>query len=105
MKSLKIQKIVVFQQNGSGESKISGVRKYGGDLFELEVISIDAALPSIIEDSEEYLPCELKADIVLDFLKHPDLSNDLVQICIRNKIPVIASGKKLPEKKALTPPT
>jgi hypothetical protein len=39
------QKIVAFQQNGSGESKIAGVRKYGENRIVLEVISIDVPLP------------------------------------------------------------
>ena len=105
MKISKTQKIIVFQENGKGESKIRGVRKHGKDLFELKVISIDGPLPSIIENSEEYFPSTFKADIVLDFLKHPDLSNDLSKICFENNIPVVASGKKLPEKQAITPPT
>lgn len=99
------QRVLVFQQNGSGESKIKGVRKFGGDLVDLEIISIDETLPSIIEDSRAYFPSDIQADIVLDFLKHPDLSSDLSELCFKKKIPVIASGKKMPEKQALTPPT
>lgn len=37
----KPQKILVFQQNGSGESKIAGIRKYGENRIVLEVITID----------------------------------------------------------------
>ena len=33
------QKILVFQQNGSGEGKIAGIRKYGGRSLVLEIIS------------------------------------------------------------------
>ena len=39
------QRIMVFQQNGSGERKISGLREYGGDLLELEIVDIDEVLP------------------------------------------------------------
>ena len=101
----KRQKILVFQQNGSGESKIAGVRQYGGNQIVLEVIAIDNPLPPIIEDSSEYLPHQVKADLVLDFLKHPDLSHDLADLCRKQNIPLIASGKKLEIKGIHTPPT
>jgi len=99
------QKIIVFQQNGSGESKIAGVRKYGGDKMVIEVVSIDAALPPIIEQTSEYLPHTISADLVLDFMKHPDLNHDLAGLCRDQGIPLIASGKKLEIKGVHTPPT
>lgn len=99
------QKIIVFQQNGSGDKKIAGIRKYGGNRFNLEIISIDTPLPAVIEDDQTYLPRDIQADMVLDFLKHPDLSYDLAEICSRLKIPVVASGKKLRIKGIHTPPT
>ena len=101
----KTQNIVVFQQNGSGEQKIAGIRKYGGNRFSLEIVSIDTPLPAVIEDDHAYLPRNIQADLVLDFLKHPDLSHDLAVICSRLKIPVVASGKKLRVKGIHTPPT
>ena len=99
------QKIMVFQQNGSGESKIAGVRKYGANRIELEVISINETLPPLVEDTSAYLPGEIKADLVLDFLKHPDLSHDLAALCRDLDIPLIASGKKLEIQGVHTPPT
>ena len=99
------QKILVFQQNGSGEGKIAGVRKYGGDNIELEVISIDDPLPPLVEDTSEYLPHTIKADLVLDFLKHPDLSHDLAVLCRDSTVPLIASGKRIEIKGVHTPPT
>ena len=99
------QQILVFQQNGSGESKIAGLRKYGGESLALESISIDQTLPTVIDNTAEYLPENFQADLVLDFLKHPDLSQDLALICIRRNIPIIASGKKPSVEGALTPPT
>jgi len=101
----EIQEITVFQQNGSGEKKIAGIRKYGGNRFKLEVVSIDTPLPAVIDDARKYLPRDIKADLVLDFLKHPDLALDLAMICSRRKIPVVASGKKMRVKGVLTPPT
>ncbi len=104
-KSDKPQKILVFQQNGSGESKIAGVRKYGGDKIVLEVVSINEPLPPIIENTSEYLPHQIRADLVLDFMKHPDLNHDLAELCKDQRIPLIASGKKLEIKGVHTPPT
>ena len=99
------QRIIVFQQHGSGERKIQGVRKYGGDLFLLEIFSIDSVLPSIINDSSDYLPERLNADLVVDFLKHPDLSIDLAHQCEVENVPVIASGKKTEGEWVFNPPT
>jgi hypothetical protein len=99
------QKLMVFQQNGSGEKKISGLRKYGGDLFELNIVNIDEILPPVLDDTSEYLPEDVSCDLVLDFLRHNDLSTDLATLCEKNEIPLIASGKKIIGKGVLTPPT
>jgi hypothetical protein len=99
------QKILVFQQNGSGEKKIEGIRQYGDNRFTLEVVSINETLPEIIDDTTKYIPQNFQADLVLDYLKHPDLSHDLAVLCRGRKIPVVASGKKLRIKGALTPST
>jgi hypothetical protein len=47
-----------------------------------------------VDDPELYIPEDFSADLVLDFLKHPDLSSYLVQVCRKKNIPVVASGKK-----------
>ena len=99
------EKILVFQQNGSGESKIQGIRRYGKERFIIETVSIDVALPPILDDTRGYLPSEIQADLILDFLEHPDLSHDLAVACRARSIPIVASGKKLRVKGALTPPT
>ena len=101
----EIQNILVFQQNGSGDKKIEGVRRYGNNCFSLEIVSIDTHLPTVIDDTKEYIPQNIQADLVLDYLKHPDLSYDLALVCRDKKIPVIASGKKFRVKGAFTPPT
>ena len=100
-----IQNILVFQQNGSGDKKIEGVRQYGNNCFSLKVVSIDAHLPVVIDDTKEYISRNIEADLVLDYLKHPDLSHDLAVVCRDKKIPVVASGKKFRIKGAFTPPT
>ncbi len=99
------QKIAVFQQNNRGESKIKGVREHGENLFKLEVYNIDESLPAVIDDASGYLPESIDADLVLDFLVHPDLTEDLAALCERLKIPLVASGKKTRNKWATTPPT
>ena len=100
-----IQKILVFQQNGRGESKIQGITRYGENFFDLQIISLDKPLPTVIDDSINYLPHDINADLVLDYLTHPDLSHDLGVMCVNKKIPVIATGKKMHIKGVLTPPT
>jgi hypothetical protein len=99
------QKIIVFQQNGSAETKIAGIARFGEDRFDLEVISIDEVLPPVLDDASELLPDDVQADLVLDFLRHPDLSEDLARLCRRRDIPVIASGQKVRGRHVLTPPT
>jgi hypothetical protein len=98
-------KILVFQQNQSGESKIAGIRKYGGDQFDISTFDIDMDLPPIIDDTHEFLPQHIEADLVLDFFKHPDLSHDLARLCADQQIPVVASGKKHSGSCVFIPPT
>ncbi len=96
---------MVFQQNGSGEQKIAGLRKYGDQLFDLEVINIDQLLPPVLDNTSAYLPQDISCELVLDFLRHNDLSTDLATLCAQKDIPVIASGKKITCKGLFTPPT
>ena len=101
----KPQQIVVFQQNGSGENKIQGILKYGKSLFKIKTISVDEYLPAVIDDGLPYLPNDIRADVVLDYLKHPDLSYDLAIMCREKNIPVVVSGKKVRVKGVFSPPT
>ncbi len=100
-----MQKITVFQENGSGNSKIAGIKRFGNNNFSIEIIDINLPLPFIIDDASKYLPLNLNTDLVLDFLKHPDLSTDLALLCQKKKIPIIASGKKITLGQAFTPLT
>ncbi len=75
-----VQKITVFQQNKSGIKKIEGIRRFGNNRFALEIISIDTTLPAIIDDTREYIPREIRADLVLDFLKHPDIKSTILPV-------------------------
>lgn len=99
------QRITVFQQNNSAEAKIAGMKRFGEDRFEISVVSIDEALPPVIDDGSDYLPARIDADLVLDFLTHPDLSHDLGAMCTRLGIPVVASGNKSRSGLVVTPPT
>lgn len=100
-----VQRILVFQQHGSGEKKIKGIRDHGGGCFRLETLSIDEPLPPVLDDGTEYLPETIDADLVLDFLRHPDLSEDLAGLCERLGVPVVASGRKWRGQMIYVPPT
>lgn len=94
--------ILVFEQNGSGAYKISGLKRYGNPGDTITVVAIDQHLPEFVDEPEEYIDdAQIKADLVLDYLTHPDLSHYLIQACNRKKIPVIASGKH--SEQAYTP--
>jgi thymidylate synthase len=97
-------KIVVFQEGDRGESKVKGIRRYGKDQFDVSVVTIDQPLPPVVDDASAYLPDTISADLVLDFLKHPDLSHDLALLCRRLTIPIVASGKKTTVDGTHTPP-
>lgn len=99
------QRIWVYLQAQTQLGKIKAIEQYSPGEIELKIISIDEALPAVIDDGDPYLPEPLGADLVLDHLKHPDLSYFLAEKCRRLDIPVIASGKKPPLVNALTPRT
>ncbi len=100
-----MQKIVIFQQNGAGERKASGIKRFGRDKFDVKVINIASDLPEIVDDGFEYLPDKIDADLVLDFIKHPDVAYDLVSLCDQFNIPVLSSGKKITKPNAICPQT
>lgn len=98
---LSLYRIIVFEENGSGEKKIQGITDHGTGLKISRRYNIQENLPEIVDEPERYIPDDFNADLVLDFLKHPDLSSYLALVCNRKNIPVIASGKKHAE--AMTP--
>lgn len=102
MTKSQTQKILVFQQDGSGEAKVRGITSQQG--FDLELVNTTSALPLVVEDPEEYLPQNIQADLVLDYLRHLDLSLELAHVCSRAGIPVVASGKKWNLPGVLAPP-
>ena len=86
--------IIVFQEKGSGEHKIEGVQKYGAPVKITKIISIDSFLPDFIEEPEDFIHDSFTADLVLNFLKHPDLVHHLITLCEQKNIPVVSAGKK-----------
>ncbi len=93
--------IMVFEQNGSGRHKVAGIERFGSGITITEIIAIDSFLPDFIEDPGSFLSSSVSADLVLDYLTHPDLSHHLVRLCREKNIPVISSGKK--NQDAITP--
>ncbi len=96
-----VQRIVVFQQGGSGELKVAGIKSFGRGMEITRVFDLPDALPDVIDEPEEYLREGFDCDLVLNFLRHPDLSEYLVRLCNLKGIPVIASGRRVPG--AITP--
>jgi hypothetical protein len=94
-------RIVVFEEHGSGEKKIQGITGHGKGLEISRRVNIETHLPQFVDEPEQYIDNDFQADLVLDFLKHPDLSAYLARLCGEKNIPVIASGKK--HEGAMTP--
>ena len=86
--------IIVFQERGSGEHKIEGIVRHGSGMVIRRNISIDLFLPDFIEDPENFISDDFNADLVLNFLKHPDLVEYLIRICQKKSIPIVSAGKK-----------
>lgn len=86
--------ILVFQERGSGEHKIEGVQNFGIGMKVSRIISIDTFLPEFIEDPEDIIDDSFSADLVLNYLKHPDLVDYLIKICEKKNIPIVSAGKK-----------
>lgn len=85
--------IVVFQQNGSAVKKTAGIKKYGKNINIDKVFSIDDDLPEVLDYPERYISDDFNAELVLNFLKHPDLASHLVEICDKKGIPIVTTGK------------
>ncbi|MBU1232257.1 MAG: DUF166 domain-containing protein [Proteobacteria bacterium] len=86
--------LIVFQERGSGAQKIEGVQKFAEEIRIIEIVSIDIFLPDFIENPEDFINKDFTADLVLNFLKHPDLVDYLVSLCNVKGIPVVSAGKK-----------
>ena len=103
-----MQRILVFQRDGMGKGKVKAIAEHGRDL-ELRVADLKGPFPPIVDEPGAHFPPDTAellawADLVLDHLYHPDLTGYLVERCQEAGVPVIASGRKLPEG-AHTPTT
>lgn len=87
-------KIVIFQENDSGVEKIKGIKKFGKQIIITDVFSVNEVLPEFIDEPEKLIASDFSGDLVLSFLKHPDLIDYLARLCKDKKIPMVASGKK-----------
>ncbi len=97
-------KIMVFSQNNSGEHKTSGILEYGKGIEDLVIKNINDSLPDFVENPEDYISISFgDADLVLNYLGHPDLSFYLMEQCTKLQIPMVASGKKSDNKMVYTP--
>lgn len=86
--------IIVFQEHNSGELKVEGVQRYGEGMKIVDIVSINQHLPDFVEDPEEFIAEDFSADLVLNFLKHPDLVEYLIRICEKKGIVIVSAGKK-----------
>ncbi len=87
-------KIKIFQQFGSAEKKIEGIKRYGHGIETLELVSIDDNLPELVDNPEDFIHDDIQADLVLNYLTHPDLSDYLTKVCEKKVIPIVSAGKK-----------
>lgn len=101
MTGTKATSIVVFEYRGSGQKKIEGIRRYGQNIDIATTFNITDPLPGFIDDPENFISRNFKADLLLCFIKHPDLCQYLATVCQQKNIPMIASGTKT--EKAITP--
>lgn len=86
--------IVIFQQRQSGNLKVEGVLRYGTGIKVIKTFDIDDYLPDFIEDPEEYIADDFAADLVLNYLKHPDLVDYLMRLCAKKGVEIVSPGKK-----------
>lgn len=103
-----MQRILVFQRDGMGKGKVKAISEHGKGL-ELKVLDVNGPFAPIVDEPGPHFPAETDtllewADLVLDHLYHPDLTGYLVERGRAHGVPVIASGRKLPEG-AHTPTT
>lgn len=96
--------ILVFEQHGSGQKKVQGIKAHGGEQFSIQTVDISKELPEVVDNPEDYLPRKIEADLVLDYLRHPDLSHELARRCRNQGIPLVASGRKHEDGWSQTPP-
>ncbi len=96
-----MQRIIIFEERGSGERKIYGLGRYGRGIEIVGVIDVGGPFPEFVDEPEAMIDSDFSADLCLNYLQHPDLSLHLIEVCNKKGIPVVASGQKV--KGAFTP--
>lgn len=94
-------RIIIFQQGGNADFKIGGIEVYGSGIEITAVHDLPSSLPEFIENPEEYLPEIGSCDLILTFVKQPDILAHIVTLANQKKIPVIAPGRHI--QGAITP--
>ncbi len=96
-----MQRIIVFEEQGSGKRKIEGIGRFGQGIEIIKVIDVGGPFPEFVDEPEVIIDTDFSADLCLNYIRHPDLSLYLIEVCNKKAIPVVASGQKV--KGALTP--
>ncbi len=100
-----MQRIVIFQQAGNAATKEAWIRAHGQDLEIVRVVDVGGDLPAIIDEPGDLLPDDWRADLVLSYLRHPDLADELARMCVERGVALVASGKRLTGPGVFCPPT
>lgn len=87
-------RISVFQQDGAAVNKIRGISEYGRGISIVEVLDFATDLPEFIDDPAPYFPERIQGNIVLSFLKHPDLADFAGHYCRDQGVVMVASGPR-----------
>jgi len=93
-----MQRILVVQRDGLGDQKLQAARDLG---LAIELLELHGPFEVLIDAPEACFPADLdarlaRAELVIDHLYHPDLTEHLVARCRAAGRTVIAAGRKLP---------
>ncbi len=90
-----MQRIAVYQQAANARSKIDFIGRHGRGLELAACHDLDQPLPAVIDEPEPWLADPGAVDLVLSYLKHPDLQLELARLCRARGLVLVASGQKL----------
>lgn len=90
-----MQRITVYQQDDNARSKIDFIGRHGRDLELVACHNAAGPLPELIDEPGRLLADPGAVDLVLSYLKHPDLQQELARLCVARGLVLIASGQKL----------
>ncbi len=93
--------IAIFQRGNFADHIAEGIRLNSD--FKVSVFSVPEELPQIIDEVEKYIKSDFKADLILDYLYHPNLTEYLIELAKSKGIPIIVPKRKV--RDAITPVT